>query len=394
MLRFKGGIHPDEHKYTAKSKIVDITPPSTVFIPLYGKKTVVSVGDWISVGDPLTFDYSVHSSVSGRIAEITGDIAIIESDGYMTKSIAVRPFTKKLTDSTPEELSRHIFKLGIMNEGTFLSEIIKNKSEKASILMVSCGETEPFLCTEHRCITETAREVLFGAKILMKALCLKKIVFTFSVNQRKQINALKKLTKTLTYVSVECHSTKYPADRKEILLRSYILAHLSQASALCRDSFVYIRPTTCAAVFEGFKTGLPAVTQVITVDGDKALKPSTLRVPIGTEIKYVLDKTYTTLDDHTQLLNGGPISGTPISADGYVEKSTKALIALGKKYTTYTVGECIYCDSCHKVCPEGLYPMLFNQGDTNGFDKCIKCGSCSYVCPAKLDFSVDVEDKQ
>lgn len=393
MLRFKGGIHPDEHKYTAKSKIVDITPPSIVSIPLYGKKPVISQGDWVSVGDPLTFDHSSHASISGRVAEISDDRVVIESDDNMTKSIAVRPFTKKLTDASADDLSQHIFKLGIINEGEFLSDIIKSKSEKASILIISCGETEPFLCAEHRCVTENAREVLFGSKILMKALGLKKIVFTFSANQRKQIRAFKKMTFNLPYVSIERHSTKYPADRKEILLRSYIVAHLSQSSNLCRDSFVYVRPSVCAAVFEGFKSGTPAVTKTITVDGDKVLKPTTLRVPIGTSIKYVLEKTYANLDEHSKLINGGPISGSQISFDGYVENNTKSLIALGKKYTSYTIGECIYCDSCHKVCPEGLYPMIFNEGKLHGASKCISCGSCSYVCPAKLDFSVEKEVK-
>ena len=114
MLRFKGGIHPDEHKYTAKSKIVDIAPPSTVSIPLYGRRAVISEGDWVSVGDPLTSDHASHSSVSGRIIEISKGRVVIESDGCMTRSISVRPYTKKLTDASSEDLSRHLFKLGIM----------------------------------------------------------------------------------------------------------------------------------------------------------------------------------------------------------------------------------------------------------------------------------------
>ncbi len=392
MLRFRGGVHPDEHKYTAKSEIVDITPPPFVSIPLYGDNPVIEEGDWVSVGDTLTAKFRSHSSVSGRVAEISAGKVLIESDGYMTKSIAVRPFTKKLTDATSEELAHHISKLGIVSESAFLSDIINNKSEKASILLVSCGETEPFLCAEHRVISEFAREVVFGAKILMKAMNLKKIVFTLANNQRKPYKQLKALTANLPYVRIERHSLKYPADRKEILIRSYVAAHLSEAGELCRDSFVYVRPSVLTAVFDGFRTGSPAVSQIITVDGDKILNPGNIRVPIGCEIDHVLKETYGNIDENTHLISGGPISGSPIKTDDVVIKGMCAVIALGKKYTSYSKMECISCTSCHKVCPAGLYPMRFNEGNFEGIEDCIKCGSCSYVCPSKLDFRVEKED--
>lgn len=392
MLRFKGGIHPDEHKYTAKSKIVDIAPPSYVSIPLYGKKPVISEGDWVSVGDPVAAEYCSHSSISGKVAKIAGDRVIIESDGYMTRSVAVRPFTKKLTDAAEEDLSRHINKLGIISEGEFLADIIKNKSEKSSILLISCGETEPFLCAENRVTEEYTREVVFGAKILMKTMRLKKIVFTLSVSQKKAYKMLHQLTSKLPYVQLERHSMKYPADKKEILMRSYVAAHLSQASSLSRDSFIYMRPSVCAQVFEGFKTGTPAVSRVITVDGDMILKPANLRVPIGCSIEWVLEKTYAKTEEKIQLINGGPISGIPLDKNSYIEKNTKSVIALGKKYTSFKKRECISCTSCHKVCPVGLYPMRFNEGNYEGASKCIGCGSCSYVCPSKLDFTVGTEE--
>lgn len=392
MLRFKGGIHPDEHNYTAKSEIIDITPPSFVSISLCGQKPIVAVGDWISVGDPLCENNRAHSSVSGKITEIKNNRVIIESDGYMTKSIALRPFSKKLTDATKEDLISHISRLGIESEGMPLIEIMNNNAE-GKILLVSCSENEPFLCSEHRIALEYTKELLLGSKILMKAMSLKKIVFTVNKNYRELYKKLRAVTAALPYADVEKHSSKHPADKKEILIRSYAAAHIKEAVHLSRESFVYCRPSVCTAVFEGFRYGTPIVNRVITVDGDCILKPANFRVPIGCSIEHVLKESSAVCNEKTVLICGGPITGCVVAPDSYVEKSDHGLIALGDKYTSHKVLSCISCGSCHKVCPVGLYPMRFLEGNTEGLTKCIKCGSCSYACPAKLEFNLEGEVK-
>ena len=81
---FRGGIRPDDHKYTRDTAIERIKDPDTVSIPLSQHvgvmcRPVVKAGDRVLVGQligevPGGLGCPVHSSVSGivqRIEEVT-----------------------------------------------------------------------------------------------------------------------------------------------------------------------------------------------------------------------------------------------------------------------------------------------------------------------------------
>ena len=58
--------------------------------------------------------------------------------------------------------------------------------------------------------------------------------------------------------------------------------------------------------------------------------------------------------------------------------------------------DCIHCNRCGKVCPEGLSPSqiceYLLQGDQKeaeslGLKDCRLCGCCTYICPGRVELT-------
>ena len=82
-FKFKGGVKPDGHKYTASTPIDNITEPEYVSIPLTQHtgvmcRPVVKVGDRVLKGQlvgeiPGGLGCPVHSGISGFVKKIFVD---------------------------------------------------------------------------------------------------------------------------------------------------------------------------------------------------------------------------------------------------------------------------------------------------------------------------------
>ena len=155
MLTFKGGIKPIAHKYTKKSESVLLPSPSYVKIHVSSGSVCVNVGDQVKIGDRLSSDNKSHASVSGTVKEIEHSFVTIENDNKNDISDKIRPFHKRLSDAEYDDIINYIRRKGIYFDGEFLAQKIEKAKDKAKILIVSCGETAPFLCSSYRILASS-----------------------------------------------------------------------------------------------------------------------------------------------------------------------------------------------------------------------------------------------
>ena len=130
---FKGGVWPDDHKYTKNVPVEEIIPPQFVSVPLSQHvgvmcRPAVKVGDSVRMGQmigdvPGGLGCPVHASVSGtvvKIEEVTaqkGGVSyniVIENDGKNTLADTVVPFGKKLSDASADEIIAAVRAAGII----------------------------------------------------------------------------------------------------------------------------------------------------------------------------------------------------------------------------------------------------------------------------------------
>jgi Na+-translocating ferredoxin:NAD+ oxidoreductase RnfC subunit len=153
-----------------------------------------------------------------------------------------------------------------------------------------------------------------------------------------------------------------------------------------------------AAALDGKKV----IEKYVTVGG--AVKnPVTLRVPVGTSLKELLEAAGGTTEDCDYII-GGPCMGRVVDTlDIPVTKTTGGLLAIPKNHPLLAqksteihfqkmLSVCCQCSMCTQMCPRNALGLnvqphkamrsLANGvdllGDINGIFSCCNCGLCTY----------------
>ena len=93
----RGGVHPQEHKFSAGNPIEILPPPEMVIIPIsqhLGAPATVMVdrGDPVKVGQLIArsegfVSTNIHSSVSGKILKVD---KFMDSSGYRKMAVQIQ----------------------------------------------------------------------------------------------------------------------------------------------------------------------------------------------------------------------------------------------------------------------------------------------------------------
>jgi electron transport complex protein RnfC len=140
------------------------------------------------------------------------------------------------------------------------------------------------------------------------------------------------------------------------------------------------------------------IERVVTVTGPGVQRPGNYIVPIGTPIRWLLERCgFEGPAGH--LIMGGPMMGGTVSSlDTPITKGCGGLLVLSEHQLTTEEQmkrfPCISCGACVDACPMHLNPCELGRlaykgqyepmAETYHLNDCFECGSCSYVCPAAI----------
>lgn len=412
---FKGGIRPDEHKYTKNSPIERVSDPDTVSIALTQHvgvmcRPLVKPGDHVLEGQligeiPGGLGCPVHASVSGtvlKIEEVTtawGGVSfniIIENDKTHSVSPDVHPFGKKLSEATSDELIAAVRNAGIAGMGgTAFPTHAKLSAAKGKVdrVIVNCLECEPFVSANHRIILENTDAVVNGTKIIMMALGVREAWLAVSEDRRDEQAALGKVIAGSQILFIKRITSKYPAGSEKQLINALTGREVREGRTPLDEGIVVFNAETCKAVYDVFAKGRPLCDRVVTVDGDCIARPANLLVPIGTPVSHLIEHCGGLCAEPKKIIMGGPMMGQAAwDPDTPVTKNTSAVLVLSKYFDRESKlpAACIRCGRCVTACPMKLMPLkiaaLSSKGRIDecerlGATACMECGSCTYVCP-------------
>lgn len=162
-------------------------------------------------------------------------------------------------------------------------------------------------------------------------------------------------------------------------------------------------------VYNAIEKNIPVTDKFITVGGD-VKNPITLKVPVGTEIGWLLNFLGVDYKDKV-IIDGGPMMGNILDPKSPITKITGGLLIFNKEHPAVTVKmssleyifkmariACIQCRYCTEQCPRYLLghdlqpsKIMLTMGFrlTNNYIKqallCCECGLCeAYSCPQQL----------
>ncbi|MFK8051977.1 MAG: electron transport complex subunit RsxC [Woeseiaceae bacterium] len=423
LFRLPGGIRLPSFKAQSRdAEVVDVGVPPILRLPLRQHagepaEPIVSIGDRVLKGQCIAsangdFSAPIHASSSGVVTDISimpiadrrqqeALCIVIETDGKDTIDPALKPIGNPF-ELTQTELLSQIEQAGIVGlGGAAFPTIAKMRHAIESTidtLVLNGVECEPYISCDDALMRNHAANILYGARILLKALDLPYCFVGVESDKPEAWEAFRSAAEIdaderLRMVRIP---TVYPSGGEDQLV--YLMtgrevptgAFPSDVGALVHNV------ATAASVAELAITGLPLISRIVTVTGEGVARPGNYEVRFGTPIADVVAAAGGYTDDAKRLIMGGPMTGIALTSDELaVTKACNCLILTGPAIQTSKEPEraCIRCGECARICPVRLQPQqLFRAasfGDNDalkplGLVDCIECGCCDLVCPSHI----------
>ena len=415
---FRHGVHPPEEKGLTNALPIRRMPfPDELVLPLRQHagnpaKLCVKVGDYVERGDTIAeadgfISVPIHASAAGVVTDVgwwphpDGSMAMavrIRVDRYAPQVQRPR-LVPKWEGLTPDEVVKAVQQAGVVGlGGAAFPTHVKLRPPKGSVvhtLIINGAECEPYLTSDHRTMAEYPARVLFGIRVMMQTLGVKKCVVGIERNKPDAIAAMREAVPRDLDVTILPLTVKYPQGAEKMLIKAVTGVEVPSGKLPVTVGVVVQNVGSVSAIAEVFETGLPLVERIVTVSGHGLRRPANLIVPVGTKLRDLLAFCDGLTPDAAEVIVGGPMMGqSQANLDAPVIKGTTGVVVLaGRETRGVKTYPCIHCGRCLDACPVFLNPSLLGDLARMGRHEemaelhladCMLCGSCAFVCPSNI----------
>ena len=413
--KVRGGVMVPHSKNTKDMPVRRIPAPEEVVLPMSQHigapcEPTVKVGDTVKVGQVVGdsdkyVSAPIHATVSGKVTAIkemrtaTGVVSqavFIENDGEMENFEDLKP--PKI--DTREEFITAIRQSGLVGLGGagFPTHVKLNFKPDAGIdtLVINAAECEPYITVDYRECIDNSWHVFNGIHLIKDMLGFKKVIIAVEDNKPEAIKILERIAEKddeRDEIKVMPLKSKYPQGAEKMMVLSATGRKVPPGKLPADVGCVVMNVASAAFIARYVRTGRPLVSRSLTVDGSAVATPQNVRVPVGTEIEYIIQQCGGYREDPVKIVTGGPMMGAAIVDTHHpILKSNNAILVLGKEdISVKHETDCIRCGRCAKACPLSLMPTVIERYakardisalNRSGAMVCMECGSCAFSCPA------------
>ncbi len=418
---FSHGIHPPENKHFTAGKPIERLPfPPQLVLPLSqhaGKPSVplVRKGQEVARGEPIAradgfVSVPLHAPASGVISDIR---LMPSARGPMTLCMILdvypgdpqevlygRPVN--VDSLSPKEIMLAVQETGLVGLGgaAFPTHVKMSVPEGCTIdtILINGCECEPFLTTDHRLMIEQAADLVEGTRILMRALGASRGIIGTEDNKLDAVAAIEKVLRPNDNVSVKAVQTKYPQGAEKMLAKALVDREIPSGKFPSAVGLGVFNVATTAQMGQLMPMKQGVIERVVTVTGPGVKRPGNYIVPIGTPIRWLLERCGFEGSARHLIMGGPMMGGTVSSLDTPVTKGCGGLLVLNEHQLTSEEQleryPCISCGTCVDACPMHLNPCELGKLAAKSryedmaarfhLNDCFECGCCSYVCPAAI----------
>lgn len=286
----------------------------------------------------------------------------------------------------------------------------KLKKEGIDYYLANGAECEPLLSVSKELVSSYGYQVLRGLWHLKNYTQAKHAVIAIKGKYKELLANLQQEIKKNAYdMEVLALADFFPAGDEQVLVFEATKRVVPEAGIPLFVGSVVNNTETLFNVYNAVDHNLPVTDKFITVGGEIPT-PCTLKVPVGTEISWLLTRLGI---DYNQkiILDGGPMMGKIINPQAPITKTTGGLLLFSPEHPvvnqkkldfSYILRKaktlCIQCRYCTDKCPRYLLGhdiqphKIMNCVGYNLTDSyvkqallCSECGVCeTYACPHGL----------
>jgi electron transport complex protein RnfC len=418
--RFRGGVHPPDHKsLTADSPVRRLPFPHEMIIPLsqhLGAPAVpvVHEGQEVVRGEPLAepggfVSVPMHAPATGVVRRIA---LARNARGEMAPAIYLRLFGAASQEvlygarvdidaMTPEELVQAVQATGVVGLGgaafpTHVKMALPEGKSVDTVIANGC-ECEPYLTTDHRVMLEQAPDIMAGLRVMLRAFGAERAIIGLEDNKLDAAAVLEEAVPDELPVTVQTMPTKYPQGAEKMLAKSLLNREVPSGGLPVDVGIACFNVATLAQIGQLLPHRQGLIERVVTVTGPGVERPGNYTMALGTPLSFVLDQVGLT-SGPKQIILGGPMMGPSVSDTSIpITKGVTGILVEDAPIPakpTAKVYPCIRCGSCVDVCPIHLNPSQLGilakferyeqMRDQYHLMDCFECGCCTYVCPSSI----------
>ena len=291
---------------------------------------------------------------------------------------------------------------------------------KVDTLIVNAAECEPLIHVDKIILQNSFERVYEGLRIAAGLTGAKRVVVALKGKYKEAIHAIEEFKKSQSLGSsgfdfeIFKLGNFYPAGDEQVLVYEVTKRVVPEGGIPLMVGTVVTNVETLYNVAEAME-GKNVTDKFVTVNGE-VNNPLTLKVPVGTPVKTLLDYCGGIKIDNYSVLDGGPMMGKLIDEKTYaVKKTTKSIIVLPSesivieqklrdisRQVKRAQAICLSCRMCTDLCPRYLlghnlfpdemmkkmYRGKLSDDQLEKFDfayLCCDCGLCElYSCIVDL----------
>ncbi len=418
---FRHGVHPEENKHYTEHRPIERLPfPPQLHVLLSqhaGKPAVpiVKPGQEVVRGEPIArAEGFVSSPLHAPATGVVKGIELVPTQkGPRREAIVIDVYAgdtqnvlygaeRDIDAMSPQEIIDAVQEAGLVGLGgaAFPTHVKLSPPPEHTVdtVLINGCECEPYLTTDHRLMLEQAEDLVSGVRILLRVLGAKQAVIATEENKMDAAEAVRAaLPPDDDRIRVEVTKTKYPQGAEKMLAKALFNREIPSGSYPSSVGLSVFNVATTAQLGQLVPWRRGVIERVVTVTGPGLARPGNYLVPIGTPLRFILEKLGY-FGSAKYLITGGPMLGDTVSSlDVPITKGVGGFIVMRPEdFAEQQLAEsfpCINCGKCVDVCPMFLNPShlgklaakrrYLEMDEYNLFD-CFECGCCSYVCPAGI----------
>jgi electron transport complex protein RnfC len=245
---------------------------------------------------------------------------------------------------------------------------------------------------------EQTADVFAGIRYLLEVSDVRRVIVGVEANKPDAARALAAACPPDLPVEVQVLDVKYPQGAEKMLIRALLGREVPSGGLPFDAHALCINVATTAEIGRLLPHGRGIQERVITITGPGVKEAGNWRIPIGTPLRFILDRVGVT-EDVTRVFMGGPMMGpAAASLDVPIVKGTSGVVAFTEAETGPSARApeypCIRCGACLDACPLFLDPsQLGLLAKNRAYERmaaelhlldCFECGCCTYACPSRI----------